>query len=60
MDKLTSLPTLILQSMGRAPPPWGLLPFTQNIFRQAIPENSWLFPALVADAPRKKKNKEKN
>ena len=46
----THIPTLFFQinplSHGRegaVRPPSGFLPFTQKIFRQPIPENSWLF-----------------
>ena len=31
----------------------AFLPFTQNIFRQPIPENLWLHPTFFADAPMK-------
>ena len=33
------------------PHPLFFLPFTQNIFRQPIPENPWPFKLFVADAP---------
>ena len=37
--------------MDSTPPPYGFLPFTQNIFLQPIPEISWLFPTFGCGYP---------